>query len=214
MGGWGSGSWQSGKRTTSDMQALDVRRLQRKGLLKTGQWFTWRWFINEEEISSIQIRSFSERLMLSYRTRSHDGQWQSFEYPVHLVTTPCHLGGQRTWFMCPARGCGRRVAVLYGGTIFACRECHRLAYPSQRERLNDRTLRQAEKIRKRLRWEPGIGNLEGGKPKGMHWRTFKKLAAQHDICAQACWDGVAKRLGVLEARLRRNQLGADDLGVF
>lgn len=58
--------------------------------------------------------------------------------PVYLDWTACHLGGQRPWFLCPTRGCGRRIANLYGGAIFACRHCYRLAYPSQRETPDDR----------------------------------------------------------------------------
>jgi hypothetical protein len=27
-------------------------------------------------------------------------------------------------FICPAAGCGRRVAILYGGGNFACRHCY------------------------------------------------------------------------------------------
>ena len=29
-------------------------------------------------------------------------------------------------------------------------------------------------------WEPGILNGEGGKPKWMRWRTFERLAVQHE----------------------------------
>ena len=101
--------------------------------------------------------------------------------PVHLVTTPCHMGGKRHWFLCPARGCGKRAAVLYGGGIFACRKCYQLAYPSQRESTEDRATRRADRIRDRLGWPGGI--LEGagwGKPKGMHWRTYERLSDKHD----------------------------------
>jgi hypothetical protein len=198
MGGFGSGGWQSGKNTTSNMRSLDVRRLQRDGLLTAGRWFMWRWSIDGEEVASIQIRVGDDRVTLNYRARSHGEEWQPLEYPVYLDWTPCHLGGRRAWFRCPARGCGRRVAVLYGGTIFACRHCHQLAYASQRERSDDRAMRRAGKIRQRLGWEPGIANPEGDKPKGMHWRTFDKLSAQHDAFAHASWMGMAARLGMLE----------------
>lgn len=198
MGGWGSGRWQGGKSTTSDMRSLDVRRLQRDGLLTAGRWFMWRWSIDGEEVASIQIRVGEDRVTLNYRARSHGEEWQPLDYPVYLEWTPCHLGGRRAWFRCPARGCGRRVAVLYGGTIFACRHCHQLAYASQRETPDDRAMRRAGKIRQRLGWEPGIANPEGDKPKGMHWRTFDKLSAQHDAFAHASWMGMAARLGMLE----------------
>jgi hypothetical protein len=42
-----------------------------------------------------------------------------YEYAVLLEWTRCHYGGERAWFRCPVIGCGRRVAILYGGAIFA-----------------------------------------------------------------------------------------------
>jgi hypothetical protein len=71
--------------------------------------------------------------------------------------------------------------VIYGGSIFACRKCHRLAYPSQREDLADRAARRADRLRARLGWPGSV--LEGagwGKPKGMHWRTYERLCDEHD----------------------------------
>jgi predicted RNA-binding Zn-ribbon protein involved in translation (DUF1610 family) len=80
-----------------------------------------------------------------------------------------------------SRSCGRRVALLYGGAIFACRHCHRLAYRCQREAPHYRAARRAEGIRQRLRWEPGILNDAGDKPKGMRWRTFGRLASEYAV---------------------------------
>ncbi len=74
-----------------------------------------------------------------------------------------------------------RVAVLYGGGIFACRKCYQLAYPSQREDTGNRAARRAHRIRDRMGWPGSI--LEGsgwGKPKGMHWRTYERLCDEHD----------------------------------
>ena len=68
-------------------------------------------------------------MILIYRHRSGDAEWKGEQYPVRIVRTPCNLGGLRAWFICPAVGCGRRVAILYGGSIFACRRCYQLAYP-------------------------------------------------------------------------------------
>ena len=42
-----------------------------------------------------------------------------------------------------ARGCGPRVAILYGGGIVACRHCYQLAYPRQRVTGYDRMARRA-----------------------------------------------------------------------
>ena len=65
------------------------------------------------------------------------------------------------------------MAILYGGGIFACRHCYRLAYPSQRANWDDRAARRADRIRDKPGWEPGILNGNGWKPKGMHWNTFE-----------------------------------------
>lgn len=112
MGGRGSGRhWHSGaKDTTSDFRALDVRRLQRDGLLAAGQAFGWNWLRNDETVASIQVRTEADRIILSYRHRTGGGEWQSEEYPVWLDWTPCTYGGRRAWFICPARGCGKREA--------------------------------------------------------------------------------------------------------
>jgi len=120
------------------------------------------------------------------------------EYPVYLDWTDCNLAGRRPWFRCPARGCGRRVAILYGGSIFACRHCHQLAYASQREAGYDRAARKADRIRDKLGWEPGILNGEGGKPKGMHWRTFERLQTEHDALVGESLAGMARRFGWLD----------------
>jgi hypothetical protein len=201
MGGFGSGSGQGGKDTTSDMRALDVRRLQRDGLLTPGQAFGWNWLRNGETAASINIRTEADRVTLNYRSRSHGGEWKPMEYPVCLEWTPCKLGGRRVWFRCPAQGCGRRVAILFGGSIFACRHCHKLAYASQREPDHDRAARRADTIRRRLGWEPGILNGPGWKPKGMHWRTFERLKAEHDAFVNASLVGMAERLGMVNRRL-------------
>ena len=179
MGGLGSGQhWHYGaKDTTCDYRSIDVRRWNREGLLVPGSAFGWQWSRNGEVVALIQIRAESGRVILTYRHRQNGGEWKDESYPVQLDWTPCNFGGKRPWFLCPAVGCGkRRVAILYGGSIFACRHCHQLAYPSQRETYDDRAARRADKIRERLGWEQGILNPKGWqKPKGMHWRTFERL---------------------------------------
>jgi hypothetical protein len=52
-------------------------------------------------------------------------------------------------------------------------------------------------IRRRLGWEPGILNGSGLKPKGMHWRTFERLQAEHDAHVAQSLAGIAARLGLL-----------------
>jgi hypothetical protein len=140
---------------------------------------------------------------LIYRHKSGGNDWQPMDYPVRLEWTACTLGGRRAWFRCPANGCGRRVALLYlgGAGIFACRHCYRLAYACQRETADDRAARRADSIRERLGWQAGILNLNGGKPKGMHWRTFNRLTAEHDAFVGVSLAGMSARLGLIERRL-------------
>lgn len=202
MGGIGSGRrYQGGKDTTGDMRSLDVRKLQRDGSLKPGRVYWLKWSRYGKEVASIQIRTEADRVILNYRTRRIGGDWQPMEYPIYLEWTDCNLGGRRAWFLCPAAGCGRRVAILYGGALFACRHCHKLNYECQRETDYDRAARRADRIREKLGWEAGILNLSGGKPKGMHWRTFWQLKAQHDALVGVSLDGMAKRLGLIDRRL-------------
>jgi hypothetical protein len=204
MGGLGSGRrGQVGKGITNDYCALDVRRLQREELLVAGKSFVWSWYHNDEKISSIQIHAQDGRVMLDYRHQHGEEEWKTQYYPVRLDWTTCNYGGRRAWFLCPASGCGQRVALLYIGSsgIFACRHCCQLAYASQRESWDDRAARRADKIRARLKWKRGILNRNGGRPKGMHWKTYWRLKTKHDVFVDVALVGIARRLGILMDRL-------------
>jgi len=90
---------------------------------------------------------------------------------VKVVSTPCHLGGKRYWFLCPR--CGRRCAILYP---FWCRTCMRGRYLSELGSPRDRKLLKAMRLRERL------GQVSGGiiaplppKPHRMHWSTWLRL---------------------------------------
>jgi hypothetical protein len=108
------------------------------------------------------------------------------------------------------QACGRRVAKLHGaGRYFLCRHCYRLAYASQRETALDRTLRRANKIRRRLGGEAGLGARFPERPKGMwrrtydhlRWRVFEaEMAAEDEIEARLA--GVAHRLAQIRATRR------------
>ena len=206
MGGFGSGR-HGGKQCTGDMLRLDVRYLHRVGRLTPGQYFLWQWTRGGEPAGTINIRTENGWVTLSYRQREHGGEWQEMSYPVRLSWTPCNFGGERAWWHCPAQGCGRRVAVLYGGKVYACRRCHQLAYQCQREAPDDRATRQADKLRCRLGWEAGILNGNGYKPKGMHWRTFERMEARHDALVNASLMAIAAKMGLAIGRLE----GANDL---
>ena len=203
MGGMSSGR-QGGGRCTDDMRPLDVRKIHRAGLFTPGRWFSWQWTCNGETTATISLRMEADKVVLDYRNRSahhNGGELEPMKYAVWLDWTRCAFGGRRVWWRCPAVGCERRVAVLHGGRVFACRQCNRLAYRSQRESDDDRATRKADTIRRRLDWEPGILNGNGGKPKGMHWRTFERLKCVHDQYVNAALTGMAAKLGLLRERL-------------
>jgi len=203
MGGKGSGRyWYYGaKETTDDYRSIDVRRWNREGLLVPYKSFKLKWSRHGKVVASIFIWTEPDQVILNYRHRSGGEDWREESYPVYFDWTACNLGGQRPWFLCPARGCGRRVAVLYGGGIFACRHCHQLAYPSQREPGYDRAARKADRIREKLGWEPGILNGKGWKPKGMHWKTFDKLTVAHDALVQTAFTGFETLLNLPDGSL-------------
>lgn len=182
MGGQGSGNyWRSGARECADdFNRLDVRHCARAGMLRPGRCTVWKWRFRDEVVAAINVQVEPDRLILKYRHGDGGSEWKDEHYSVRIVRTACRFGGTRPWFLCPARGCGRRVAVLYGGGIFACRQCHELAYRSSRESVSERAAQRAEKVRARLGWEPGILNGSGEKPKRMRWATFERLSGEHD----------------------------------
>ncbi len=192
MGGFGSGrKW--GKTTTDEMWRLDVRCLARRGLLKPGKAFGWHWRSNSETVASINLTVGVDQVWLQYKLRERGGGWEDMCYPVALEMTACNMGGERVWWLCPTVGCGRRVAVLYGGRMYACRHCFRLAYRCQREVEYDRAARRADTLRVRLGWKGGVLSGAGLKPKGMHWSTFERLSDEHNAHVNLVLSEVVRR---------------------
>ena len=193
MGGYGSGRHAySQKQKISSYHPLDIRRWQREGLLKPWQYFNWQWTQNGELVAAIAVRTEPARVFLVYRHRRNGEAWQSANYPVSIEWTKCHYGGLRAWFRCPAMGCGRRVAILYMGSIFACRHCYRLGYDSQLLSASDRDLNNARAIRMRLGGTMNLCEPYPDKPTGMHWRTYLRL----------CRKGTATELRWLSQAIR------------
>ena len=188
----------SAKRTTDDYKRIDVRFLHKQNCLRAGSDFTLTWTCGGERIGWMQCRTTSEAVILAYKHRRGEADdWTNEEYPVKISHTPCNYGGERPWLHCPALGCGRRVAVLYGGAIFACRHCHRLAYESQRERNYERALRRAQSIQERCGRALCVDDGLAGKPKGMHWSTYQRLEQQYDRLISMMNLGAARQFGYL-----------------
>ncbi len=195
MGGYGSGRRiPFAKDTISDMKSIDIRKLQREGWLKqSGQLITLTWRRNGKITGDIKLLTGIDYVTLIYRVRTHGEKWEDKNYNVAIERTACHYGGSRVWFRCPC--CNKRIAELYGGKVFACRHCHKLAYDSQRENEHDRLARKVNKIRERLSWQAGILNGHGRKPKGMHWKTFERLEAKHNLVEEKIYGMIKTYLG-------------------
>ena len=201
MGGIGSGRhWRfDSKETTDDYRYIDIRRWKREDLLRPGSTFYWQWANYNIRTTSIQIRVEKDSLFLIYRHKDRSSKdWTNENYPVRLSWTDTNFGGQRPWFICPNKGCNRRITRLYGGGVFACRHCYQLVYESQRESPSDRAARRADRIREKLGWYPGILDGKGDKPKGMHWSTYKRLEEEYDALIEYILGELDIKLNPLE----------------
>lgn len=173
----------STKRSTDNMHRLDIRRIARDGLLTPGKSFNWQWTRSGAVVASIGVTvDTANSVTLDYRSKQ-GGDWQDKRYQVTVSWTACNYGGNRPWWHCPC--CGRRVAVLWGGSVYACRHCQQINYESTRTTESSKPFERADKLRKRLGWPAGIAYGPGIKPKGMHWTTFER---QLDKLNQHCAD--------------------------
>ncbi|MEZ5643600.1 MAG: hypothetical protein R3E99_00280 [Burkholderiaceae bacterium] len=89
------------------------------------------------------------------------------------------------------------VPTRRAGTLLAASAVG-LGYATQKEGAGDRAATRADKLRKKLGWEAGILNGPGGKPKGMHWKTFLRLKSRHDPWVQISLQDMARQLGSLQ----------------
>lgn len=182
MGGYGSGRRWGAKDTTEDRWPIDVRKWKRNGSLAPGTRWTHTRTLNGNDVGSICTAVYDDcvKLMYKVRERRSGGEWEPREYFVNLERTRCNYGGTRPWFLCPGRGCGRRVAILYScGGYFLCRQCHRLAYECQRESDLDRTARRLRKLTSRLCEWATIFDGMPPRPKGMHRRTYDRREREY-----------------------------------
>ena len=174
MGGMGSGTWfrWDSKTTAESQHRVDIRYLRQKGLLRPGYSGSLSWSRGNEVTGSIRINVVEGFLKLNYRISAHGGNWEDVSQSIPIDWTPCNYGGKRPWFICPLRGCRRRVAVLYGaGKYFGCRHCYDLVYASQREERYQWAERRCNQIISRLGGGPDDG-FWPEKPKHMHWETY------------------------------------------
>ena len=147
MGGRGSGNrWRSSSTLTlEDVKRIDIRYMRRHGLLKFGYTGSLSWTYNGEPAGDIRYACHADRIVFNYRFRSGGGDWEPVEQMVYFDRTPCHIGGDRLWFLCPC--CQRRCEVLAIADKYpACRKCYRLPYRSQCEDRVGRLQMRQEKL--------------------------------------------------------------------
>ena len=167
---------------TSDFRTIDIAWLQRQGARAVGYSGRIRWLRRGEEKASIGYVVVRNGLRLRYQHTRYGGDPQDVDEVIGIVTTPMHLGGVRHWFSCPS--CRRRCRILYGGSHYRCRQCRGALYESQYQHAALTVCDRRWGIRKHLEERGGelteVLGLDDGfppKPKGMHWRTYRRLEA-------------------------------------
>ena len=103
MGGYGSGGWfrYYSKATTESQRRIDIRWLKKQGYLRAGSIGTLSWSRRGKQTGSIDYRMEENRMILNYRHRLREGEWESVEQNILFDRTSCNYGGFRTWFLCP-----------------------------------------------------------------------------------------------------------------
>jgi hypothetical protein len=161
---------------------LDINALVRQGLVclgsKTRVPIAWR----EPHCDEPETGFLTAELSFPLRGWMRIGLG-SFEQWIELVTQPRHFGGRQWYFTCPKTD--RRASILWkppGAERFLSRYAwgRAVAYGSQFETPHDRTCSAARAIRYRLGGSEFVefGGELPPKPKGMHWRTYKREIAQ------------------------------------
>lgn len=183
MGGKGSGTWYRWNKmiTLDDCRILDINRMQKLGaikpdIIKTGRWL-WVNSETDEETSSIgyicrTLYTDNEHINLNY-TMTNSGE--KIDYDVRLVKTYPNYGGVRYWFICPVTG--KRVAKLYRTPYdnrFISRHVYKLLYASQSESIYATLGNKRHRLMRKL----DRNHDYPVRPKGMHHKTFERIADQ------------------------------------
>ncbi len=136
----------SRRTTVEQCLTLSIFSIRQAGVFDKGPGHSWAMYWSDrfgQERDSVQCHLHEApggalEILLSYSmTDRVTGETTPVIEPIHLVTTACHFGGERYWFLCPLRrgavACCRWVGKLYlppRATYFGCRHCHDLTYRS------------------------------------------------------------------------------------
>lgn len=205
MGGYGSGQ-RYGRPTADESRRIDIAWMIRKGLALPGaiRGGTLSWSRGDQPAGRISYTADmfdpdQARLVLQY-TITESSETRDYTQRICLSYTRPHYGGRRWWMHCPVNG--RRVGKLYmppGAESFASRTAWRLGYRSQRMTSRDAVFERLYRVQRKLRcpegWEQWIR-----RPKGMHRRTYKRLAGEYWHLDALCGAEMMHVIGLLKER--------------
>lgn len=193
MGGYGSGG-HNRKWATAEMCArIDAGMIRRAGMFDAHTpRKSWGWpYENSRSRHTVTVMGMSASLhtgAIALGILPAGDKGNGYWCDVKTSTTPCTYGHTRTWLHCPQ--CQRRVFRLYycdslynrGEQLHAlmCRHCLGATYVQRRERGHSRLqtsiMRITSKLVARGAPKPDDWETPPDKPKGMHWRTYSRLA--------------------------------------
>lgn len=111
-GGFRRGAGRPGWRAKCEhVRGLDIRKLASLAVGTTGSYY---WICDGESAGSVGYAVSATCVTLMYTWTPSSGLPVDVRFEVPLERTPCHFGGSRPWFRCPA--CKRRCAIIYGLT--------------------------------------------------------------------------------------------------
>jgi len=189
MGGTGSGrGCRGGKATEENFRRFSIADLKRRDVVgnPNRSFNHWKWVSNNERICIISYEEPASKNDFPNLRVRYEREGRLCDYKIRLTTTFPNYGGERWWFICPIRICGRRVGVLYFAGLFACRHCHNFVYASQNEAPHSRLLHKSQKIFERLGGSWADDDYPP-KPKGMHWKTYWRRVDQMEAACNASW---------------------------
>jgi hypothetical protein len=165
----------------------------REGLYKLGNKGALHWAQNGKPDGNVGYQCYDQYLILDYRFRRNDDDWQPVKQTILIKRTPCNYGKSRLWFECP--GCNYRCAILYGADVlFLCRKCYRLPYRSQMQSKLDTLFNQKHALGRRIFEDYKYGDGYK-KKKGMHQSTFDRLFQKYDLLNSKVCRGTIEKLG-------------------
>jgi hypothetical protein len=123
---------------TDECESIDMTTVRHIGALEApfgrGGWVRWRGQTTHSAFAVLGTEELGPRALLIV-DHPEDAPRTSFQI-IELTSTVPYYGGVRLWLRCPARGCQRRVRLVYrprGNQRFACRRCWGLTYRGQQQ---------------------------------------------------------------------------------